>query len=161
MNEIDAAYNVVHDYPGGSESLAPRVGKNSTTLSHEVALVGTAKLGLQTAVKLSVASGDLRILQAFAAQCGQMLLPLPGALSLSGNDCIKRLGDVLRDSGAVVRETVADLEDGQVSFNERRRIGNECALLMRSISALVAAVDAMYLEGQASRAGGAAESFNA
>lgn len=156
MNVIDAAYNVVHDYAGGAESLAPRIGKNATTLSHEVARVGTAKLGLETAVKVTLMSGDLRILAAFATECGQMLLPLPQSLLVAESDCMKRLAEVLRDSGEVVRETVAGLEDGVVTDNERKRIEQDCAALISSISALMAAVDARHLAARHARMGGAA-----
>lgn len=148
MNELDAAYNLVHDYPGGADSLAPRVGKNATTLCHEVARVGTAKLGLQTSVKLSVASGDKRILEAFAMQCGFMLLPLPNALALSKDTCMERLGDLLRESSEVVRETVAGLADGELSDNERGRIERDCALLVSSVSAFMCAVDARHMAGK-------------
>ncbi|WP_341772648.1 phage regulatory CII family protein, partial [Burkholderia pseudomallei] len=36
MNIIDAAYAVVHDYPGGSESLAPRLGMSAAVLRNKV-----------------------------------------------------------------------------------------------------------------------------
>lgn len=156
MNVIDAAYNVVHDYAGGAESLAPRIGKNATTLSHEVARVGTAKLGLETAVKVTRMSGDMRILAAFATECGHMLLPLPQSLLVADNDCMKRLAEVLRDSGEVVRETVAGLEDDVVTDNERLRIQLDCAALISSVSALMAAVDARHLDTRRHRMGATA-----
>lgn len=34
MNLADAAYNTVHDYPGGASSLAPRLGMSSHMLSN-------------------------------------------------------------------------------------------------------------------------------
>ncbi len=60
------------------------MGKAATTLAHEVNRTGTAKLGLETAVAISVMSQDLRILDAFAAQCGRMTLPLPEVLQEGG-----------------------------------------------------------------------------
>lgn len=147
MNVIDAAYNVVHDYAGGAESLGPRIGKNPTTLSHEVARVGTAKLGLDTAVKVTLMSGDMRILSAFAMQCGHMLLPLPQGVPVAESDCMRRLAQVLRDSGEVVRETVCALEDGGINDNERKRIQQDCATLVRTVSVLMAAVDARCRTG--------------
>lgn len=148
MNELDAAYNLVHDYPGGAESLAPRIGKNATTLCHEVAGVGTAKLGMLTARKLSVASGDMRILEAFAGQCGFMLLPLPSALQMGKDTCMERLGEVLRESSEVVRETVTGLADGELSDNERSRIERDCGKLVSSVSAFMRAVDARHAAGK-------------
>lgn len=147
MNPLDAAYTVVRDYPGGSESLAPRIGKSPTTLSHEVARIGHAKLGLGTAVDITVLSGDLRILRAFATTCGQMLLPLPGAATTQ-TECIKRLGVVLATAGCVARETIEGMEDGRISANERERIRQACAELVSGASALLAAVDALHAAGQ-------------
>ena len=87
MHLRDVAFNVVHDSPGGAVSLAPRLGKSHTTLAHELNGTGTAKLGLMDAEKITLLLGDMRILQAYAANCGQMLVPLPDAAVLQGDDC--------------------------------------------------------------------------
>ena len=47
---MDAAFNVVHDYPGGAAALSERLGKGRPALSHEVKGDGSAKLGLKDAV---------------------------------------------------------------------------------------------------------------
>ncbi len=152
MNVIDAAYNVVHDYPGGADSLGPRVGKNSTTLSHEVARVGTAKFGLETAIKVSVMTGDMRILDAFAMQCGRTTLPLPSAAAQAQGGCIiERLGELLRESSDVVREVTASWSDGCISKNEMLRVERECGLLVRSVGVLLSAVRVQH---EASQQGG-------
>ncbi|SFB96339.1 hypothetical protein SAMN05216344_106109 [Polaromonas sp. OV174] len=148
MNEIDAAYNLVHDYKGGADSLGPRISKSATTLCHEVAEVGTAKLGLKTAVKISVISGDKRILEAFAVQMDCMVLPLPSALQLKGDSCMVRLSDVLRDSSELVRESMADLEDKALTDNERARLERICAQMISSVSAFMGAVNKCHLEGK-------------
>lgn len=142
MNVIDAAYNVVHDYPGGAESLAPRLAKKSpTTLSHEVARLGTAKLGLETAVEMSVKTGDMRILDAFAGQCGRMTLPLPSVLLAGGENVLARLGDVLRESSDLVREVSEDIADGEISRNECTRIGREVGEQIAALTALMTEVE--------------------
>lgn len=155
MNVIDAAYNVVHEYKGGAESLAPRLsGKSATTLSHEVAKVGTAKFGLETAVAVTMLTGDMRILEAFAVQCGRMTLPLPELLTSMGDDCLGRLGDVLRESGQLVAEVSGGLGDGVITDNEADRIERECGHLIATASALMAAVRARNWAGKTK--GGAA-----
>lgn len=121
MNLMDAAYNVVHDYPGGAASLAPRMNKSSSSLSHEVTASGTAKLGLQDALKITQLTGDLRILQAFSALCGQMLVPLPDAQWHEGADCLKRLADAMQQMGVLAQEVAGDLADNSISDNELRR----------------------------------------
>lgn len=147
MNPLDAAYGLVRDYPGGAESLAPRLGKSPTTLCHEVSRTGHAKLGLETAVDMTVLSGDMRILRAFATRCGQMLLPLDAA-PMTQLGCIKRLGVVLATAGCVVRETTESMDDGVISSNDRERIRQACAELVSGTSALMAAVDALHAAGQ-------------
>lgn len=147
MNVIDAAYGLVRDYPGGAESLAPRLGKSPTTLCHEVSCTGHAKLGLETAVDMTVLSGDMRILRAFATRCGQMLLPMAPAPT-THLECIKRLGVVLATAGCVVRETTEGMSDGVITGNERERVRQACAELVRGTSALMAAIDALHAAGQ-------------
>lgn len=137
MSLRDAAFNVVHDYPGGSVSLAPRLGKSHASLSHELTATGTAKLGLLDAEKITILTGDLRILQTFAADCGQMLVPLPAAMVLLDDDCMLRLADMAREFGELCKETGGDLADGQISDNELRRINKESSELIASVHALM------------------------
>jgi hypothetical protein len=136
MNLLDASYNLAHDYPGGAASLAPRVGKNATTLSHELKGTGDAKLGLLTAEKMTVLSGDLRVLHAFAHNCGQMVLPLPAVPDGGSDDCMRRLGATAEEFGKLCAEVAGDLVDGQISDNELARIDRECGALIASLHAM-------------------------
>jgi hypothetical protein len=136
MSLRDAAFNVVHDYPGGSVSLAPRLGKSHASLSHELTATGTAKLGLLDAEKITILTGDLRILVAFATDCGQMLVPLPAATVLADDDCMLRLADTAREFGDLCKEVGGDLADGKISDNELKRIDRECSELIASLHAL-------------------------
>lgn len=142
MNLADAAYHVVHDYPGGSESLAPRIGKNPTTLSHEVARVGMAKLGLETAAQITEMSGDMRILQSFALRCRHMTLPLPTLDMLNDDACIIELGKLLKEVGDLVSETTTCLHDGKISDNETARLDMRCGRLVSCISVFMGIVHA-------------------
>ena len=136
MNLLDAAYALVHEYPGGSESLAPRVGKNATTLSHEVLGTGAAKLGLLTAETMTIFSGDLRILQEFAANCEQMVVPLPKLDPGQSDDCMLRLAATAHEFGKLCTEVAGDLVDGQISDNELARIDRECGRLIASVHSM-------------------------
>lgn len=153
MNVLDAAYNVVNDYEGGAASLGPRIGKAGTTLSHEVTSTGTAKLGLETAVKITVLSKDYRILEAFAAQCGRMTLPLPELLRASGDNILQRQGEFLQEVSDVVRELGATLSDGAVTRNERDRFRREVGELIASAQGVLHEVERRYEEGERLRAG--------
>lgn len=135
MDLRDVAANVVHDYPGGAPSLAPRIGKNATTLAHEVHGTGAAKLGLLDAEKITLRTGDMRILEAFALNCGQMLVPLH-QVDATGDDCMLKLAATAREFGDLCTEVAADLADGVISDNELARIDRECGELMASLRTL-------------------------
>ena len=136
MNLLDAAYNVVHDYRGGAHVLGPRMGKSATTLSHEVAADGTAKLGLLDAAKITHLTGDLRILEAFATNAGQMIVPLPHALDIDSDDCMLRLAATVKEFGDFCTEVAGDLKDSQITDNELSRVDRECGELIASIYSL-------------------------
>lgn len=139
MNILDAAFNVVSDYPGGASALGPRLGKRGDSLSHELKSTGTAKFGLLDAVKVTELSSDLRILQAFAAVCGQMVVPLP-AFTPNSSGCMARLADTAREYGELCTEVAKDLADGQISDNELARIDRETGELIASLHALRASL---------------------
>lgn len=136
MDVLTAAFQLIHAYPGGAVALAPVLGKNPATLSHEVnPNYPTAKFGLDDAVKLSVWTCDRRIASAFASQVGCMLLPLP-----QGDET----GTTLEDVAAMARE-FADLAaevskavaDGKVSANELARVQREAAELVGRVETTV------------------------
>lgn len=149
---IDAAYHVVHDYPGGAASLAPRLHKSPTSLSHEVNGTGQAKMGLETAVAVSILAKDYRILDAFAAQCGRMTLPLPEALQAGGPGMLACQGAFLREVADVVTELGNTLADGEVSQNERDAVRQQAGELVAALQALVVEVERAHELGKARRA---------
>ncbi|MFH7611555.1 hypothetical protein RA272_29150, partial [Pseudomonas syringae pv. tagetis] len=69
MNVTDAAYDTVHQYPGGSEALAPRLGMSAAVLRGKVnPNTDRNLLSLQEADALMARTGDFRILHALCAQ---------------------------------------------------------------------------------------------
>lgn len=148
MHILDAAYHVIHDYPGGADSLAPRVGKTGTTLSHEAKRTGQAKLGLDTAVKVSVLTGDLRILEAFAMACDCMVVPLPKVAMTGDSPVMAGLAGMLKEQAHVVSAVSESLEDNEISDNERGKIYREASELMAMTRKLLGAVDAKHAEGK-------------
>jgi hypothetical protein len=148
MNLLDAAFNLVSDYPGGAQSLAPRMGKGVSTLSHEVTAAGTAKLGLLDAEKMSVLSGDYRILTAWANNMGHMLLPLPTTAQRLDDDCMLRLADTAKEFGELCKEVAGDLADSVISDNELDRIDRETGRLIASLQALRGSLAARNLAGK-------------
>ena len=69
----DAAYNTVHDYPGGAEALAPRMGKSAKVLDSKVSRnVSTHHLTLHEAVQIMGLTGDHRMLRAICRHLGYL-----------------------------------------------------------------------------------------
>ena len=79
MNISDAAYHTVHDYPGGSNTLAPRLGiKSPAVLNSKVnPNTETHHLTLIEASKLMELTNDYRILQSLNAHHGKVAINLP------------------------------------------------------------------------------------
>ncbi len=141
MDLRDVAANIVHDYPGGAASLAPRIGKNATTLAHEVHGTGSAKLGLLDAEKITLRTGDMRILEAYALNCGYLLVALPVAgVDATPDDCMAHLTHAVREFGDVCAVMSSELGTGSISDNKLALIDRECGELIAAVRALRTAV---------------------
>lgn len=143
---LDAAFNLVHDYDGGAESLGPRIKKAPTTLSHEVKRTGTAKFGLEDAVKLTLLSGNLAILNAFAAQCCCVVLPMPCVDA--GLDTFHGLADAAREFSEFVASVADAAADGRVSGNELARVDRELSELIARSQAIRATLAVIHESGK-------------
>lgn len=125
-----AACNTAEDFPGGTSAIAAAIGKNKFSLMHELSGTGSAKLGLVDAVKIMKRAKDLRIGHAIAAEVGCMLLPLPEALLVEGDDTMRDLASVTKEFSDVMHQVSASAADGRISDNEMARAEREWAELM-------------------------------
>lgn len=148
MDVLTAAQNVAEDYRGGARQLAQDIDRNPTTFSHEVSETGSAKLGLKTAVKMSLRAKDFRILYAFAAECGHMCVPLPESLSVEGDMTMQRLGLVAKEFADVVQEVSGSVADDKVSANELARIERQWGELVAAGQQLLAHIRAKHEAGK-------------
>lgn len=118
MNVADAAYAVVHDYEGGSESLAPRLGMSAAVLRAKVNRNTDRNiLSLREAVDITVLSGDLRILEAFAAELECTVMPIESAMG-QGATVLSTLMQRSVAEGELMRTVHDALQDGVISSNE-------------------------------------------
>lgn len=123
MNIEDAAYNTVHDYPGGASSLAPRVGISAAVLNSKVnPNTKTHHLTLAEASKLMALTGDMRILQALAAENNKVAIDLPDipesrdmsltdkvlCIGMRGGDVMSMFREIMAD-GRITQGEVADM----------------------------------------------------
>jgi hypothetical protein len=124
MNILDAAHKTVHAYPGGSESLAPRIGMSAAVLRNKVNPNNTTHhLSLAEASEIMGVTGDDRILHALAASHGYTLqqtdAPVAGTLvgALLDAGCIKgKLCQIISEA----------LADGRITPNEAKEIAEVC-----------------------------------
>lgn len=143
---LDAAYRVVHGYPGGADALGARMKKSGTTLSHEVKGTGTAKFGLVDAVTATVFSGDYDIINTFAAECGGMFIPLPA--TVEGDDgSMLRLSKLAKEFSDLVASVTAAKADGKVTANELAHVDREWAQLVSVGQSLMAYMRSVHEAG--------------
>lgn len=146
MNVLDAAFNLVHEQPGGAAAMGLRLGKRPSTLSHELRHEGFAKLGLVDSVKLTQLSGDLRILNAFAQECGCLVLPLPDMGDET--DVMRSVAEMASDFSALVACTIDADADKKITKNELATVTRAFSELMASGQQLIAQLQAKHEAGK-------------
>jgi hypothetical protein len=121
VNLIDAAHKTVHDYPGGSQSLGPRIDMSPAILRNKVNPNNeTHHLTLAEADEIMSVTGDHRILHALAAQHGYVLQKADEVTAgasllqvlLSANAAEGNFDSVLQEA----------LADGKITPNEMKAI---------------------------------------
>ncbi|MCP3721754.1 phage regulatory CII family protein [Paraburkholderia sp. CNPSo 3272] len=123
MHITDAAYAVAHDYPGGTESLAPRLGMSGAVLRNKVNPNNTTHhLTLAEAVRMSQITGDVRIAEAIANELGFALVKTPSMEECNDAAIVELMGAAWATHGEVGKEICKTLEDGRVEFGEVDRI---------------------------------------
>lgn len=146
MSVADAAYHVVHDYPGGAAALQVRMGK--TNLSAEVnPNVPGAKLGLEDSVTAQLMARDFRILYAMAMELGHYPPPLmPEGAAGDGEVCLQALSETAKEFSDLVAAVVAAAADGHISDNEMSLINKERDQLIVKVQALMQRLASLHLQ---------------
>lgn len=137
MHVLDAASNTVDQYPGGAESLAPRVGMSAGILRNKVnPNCATNHLTLAEADRIMQVTDDLQMLQALAAGHSCAVVPLGDA---AGQEPVMtmllRLGVA---EGEFTRTLHDALADGVITGNEMAAIGNASLAEQKALIGLVA-----------------------
>jgi len=123
MNLQDAFYKVVHSAPGGCEALAIRMGMSSAILRNK-ANPNTAhnKPNMDDIEKITALTGDLSILEAWAASLNRVLVEMPAAAPLDQIGMTAMVTSVGSTNGAVFQELMAALADGKITSDEYERV---------------------------------------
>lgn len=121
MNVIDAAHATVQRYPGGSESLGPRVGISPAVLRNKVNPNTTShRLALEEADEIMGVTGDYRILHALAQKHGFALTKLDDtAAAPSITSGVLALNAAIGDLSRSIADAIAD---GRITPNEMKGI---------------------------------------
>lgn len=137
MSPQDAIHHVVHDFPGGAEALAPRIGRGAQVLRNKVTLEGVAGVRrsheptLADVAAITRITGDLRVLDALAAEVGAVVLRLPVIDSLGDAallDMVLAVNDEYGQACAALRDGLAD---GEIDRQEFARIERETLEVVR------------------------------
>lgn len=117
MNVRDAAYLAVHDYPGGSESLGPRIGMSPAVLRNKVnPNCSTHHLTLAEADVIMAITGDYRVLHALAGNHGFVLEHADGVSE--GGGVLEWVLEANAAKGEFAQVLQSSLDDGIVTHNE-------------------------------------------
>ncbi|MCO7469488.1 phage regulatory CII family protein [Stenotrophomonas maltophilia] len=156
MNVLDAAYDTVHEYPGGAGPLAERLTRlnkdgervpmseavlnskvNPNTTSHH--------LTLAEADRLMGLTGDYRILHALAATHGFMAQPVQAP---EAGSIISAMLAAAAAKGDLAETIAQAMVDNRITGNESDRVSRD---VMRVIAALVQV--SQHAEAAAERGG--------
>lgn len=146
MNIDDTAYAVVHDYPGGSESLAPRMGLSPAMLRNKVNTNNTTHhLTLREARALTAITNDVRLLKAFAQDTGRIVLDAPTdddsiASDMAVLELVAAVGGTQGDLFTTIYQA---LSDGKLTTSELQRIKAAAGTAQARIAALTRRFEGM------------------
>ncbi len=153
MNLRDAARNLARRFHGGIEAWAGRVGKNPTSARHELAGSGGYKLGLEDAelmTQFAIEQGTpdpLQILNTFAANCGALVIPLPGMYE-KGSSTMEDLASSAKEFAEFVAASAGAAADGKVTLNELALVDQELSQLIGCAQRVRTTLAAMHEAGK-------------
>lgn len=152
MNVADAAYSVVHDYPGGANSLAPRMGMSAAVLNSKVnPNTSTHHLTLAEAVKVAVLTNDNRHFEAAAQEIGCLLMQAPCAEDEAASDMavLELVSKVWAGQGDLGNVISRALSDGVVTKRELADLRDAAAKAQTRIAELVRRFESLAQPGDA------------
>lgn len=132
MNVQDAAYATVHEYPGGSEPLAVRLGMSGAVLRGKVNPNNDRNiLSLAEADRMMGLSGDHRILHALAGEHGYTLQPIEE--EIAGGSLMAAVLATAAAKGDLAAVISRALADNVITANELAEIGRACAAVQAGV----------------------------
>lgn len=123
MDIYEAAYRVAHDFPGKVPALAKRMNKHPGTLSNEINTNDDGhKLGLGTALAMSIAANDTRIAEAFCWELDGFFVKKPPRTGASDIELLSLWLQREQTGGDFARVVAHCYEDGRISAADWKAI---------------------------------------
>lgn len=144
---FDAFHRVVHDFPDGVAKLASRMAMSPGVLYNKANINESAhhKPTLGDAVLASLATGDHRILHAFASTLGEVCIPLPDLSKVSDTALLELITKVGAEGGDFHRAISDGMADRHYRRAEHARVKAEAfefiAAICEAMSRLEGLVD--------------------
>lgn len=149
MNVFDAAYATAHDYPGGTESLAPRLGMSGAILRGKVNTNDIKHhLTLAEAMRMQAITGDTRILHAMSDELGFVCIQAGQFDGVSDEALLDSFTAVVRELGDLSRVFHDSLADGRVTRKEFEKLQSEFYDLQQAGAELMNRVGQMTEQGE-------------
>lgn len=136
MNVIDAAHAIVHDYPGGSIALAPRLGMSAAILRGKVNPNDPGHhLTIDESLRMQLLTGRHDIFMAEADELGYVPILKPQMVG-ADNDVAHALTRMCSEFGDYMRKIDESMRDGAVTTTERRQLEKELAEMIAAATCL-------------------------
>lgn len=147
MDILDAFYHTVHDYPGGAEALALRMGMTGSVLRNKAdPKKDCNKPLLVDADRAMAMTGDTRILDALAEAHGGVFIKVDACAPASDLAVLELVTHVWRSNGDVGTAVDEALADGKVERHEIARVRQAIYRTQQALNAML-----MRLEGMAEK----------
>lgn len=144
MNLLDAFHATVHDYPGGCESLAPRMAMSSAVLRNKAnPRVTTNHPLLIDADRAMALTGDFRILHTLAANHAHVCYRIDSDVPASDLAVLELVTHVWSANGNVGAAVEATLADGRVERHELSRVRDAIYRQQQTLLSLLARLEDM------------------
>lgn len=148
MNVMDAAHRIAHEYEGGCDVLAMRMGIGRVVFSGKVRPNDkTHILGLVEAVRMQQLAGRRDILNAMADELGCVCLPKPDTQDM-GEDMATMIADSCAEFGDYMREIDTALRDKKVTPNKLKRLQKELLELICAATRIHSRMAGMTRRGE-------------
>lgn len=144
MNILDTLYKTAHDFAGGCEALAQRLGMSAQVLRNKVNPNNASNTAsLEDADRIMAITNDHAVLHALARSHGFVCVRVDAGAAVSDMAVLEMAMQFLVASGEVGAEVYATLADGVVEPREVERVEAAVYRVNRSLSEMTARLKGM------------------